>query len=333
LKKENTLIPSPGILAISLDFELYWGIRGRMTIKEYGENILGTHEAAKAILNIFNDYDIHATWATVGFIFFENTDCIKNNLPDILPDYAKTVLSPYHELDEVAKLNRNYHFAPDIIELIMGQKTQEIGTHTFSHYYCLEEGQSPEAFRADISSASRIAESKGIKLRSLVFPRNQWNPDYLSVLDEMGITCYRGNEGDWANKAVNEENDGRVRRVVRLIDTYFNLTGYHTYNLWECLGQKPFNIPASRFLRPYSKRLSFLDPLRLKRITRAMEDAAVSRKIFHLWWHPHNFGANTAQNIAFLKNILDYFHKLREDYGMVSLNMGEISDLLEAYKA
>jgi hypothetical protein len=61
-----------------------------------------------------------------------------------------------------------------------------------------------------------------------------------------------------------------------------------------------------------------------------MEDAAVNRKIFHLWWHPHNFGVNTAQNIAFLKNILDHFHKLREDYGMASLNMGEISDLLEA---
>jgi peptidoglycan/xylan/chitin deacetylase (PgdA/CDA1 family) len=332
LKKENLSVLSSGILVISLDFELYWGMRDKMTINEYGRNILGAHNAVKAMLNVFSEYDIHATWATVGFLFFENSDGIKGYMPEILPDYANTALSPYYGLDDIAKLNKDYLFAPRLIELIMEQKGQEIGTHTFSHYYCLEAGQSPEAFREDISSAVRIAKSKGIRLRSLVFPRNQWDRVCLSVLNEMGIACYRGNAGDWANRAVTEENDGSVRRIVRLIDSYFNLSGHHTYGPHEYLGEKPFNIPASRFLRPYAKGLSFLDPLRLKRITKSMEDAAMNRKVFHMWWHPHNFGINTDQNVVFLRNVLDYFCTLRKDYGMKSLNMGEVSDILEALR-
>jgi hypothetical protein len=83
------------------------------------------------------------------------------------------------------------------------------------------------------------------------------------------------------------------------------------------------NIPASRFLRPYSKTLAPLDGLRLRRIRRDLRSAAEKGRIYHLWWHPHNFGVNLDENLAFLESALQSFDELRSRRGMESLNMAE----------
>jgi hypothetical protein len=70
-----------------------------------------------------------------------------------------------------------------------------------------------------------------------------------------------------------------------------------------------------------------LDGLRLGRIKNAMTDAALNKRLYHLWWHPHNFGRNTAQNIAFLERIAEHYVLLRERHGFASLNMEELSEL------
>ena len=61
---------APGTLIASLDFELYWGVRDVKTVAQYRENLLGVRRAIPALLAFFADYGIHATWATVGFLFF-----------------------------------------------------------------------------------------------------------------------------------------------------------------------------------------------------------------------------------------------------------------------
>src|SRR5262249_15320405 len=85
------------------------------------------------------------------------------------------------------------------------------------------------------------------------------------------------------------------------------------------------DIPASRFLRPVGKSAA-LERLRLWRITSAMETAARRGKLFHLWWHPHNFGVDLRGNLAFLRAILDCFRTLQERYGMRSITMGALAD-------
>ena len=54
--------------------------------------------------------------------------------------------------------------------------------------------------------------------------------------------------------------------------------------------------------------------------------AATTRSIFHLWWHPHNFGAHTKENLSFLREILQEFDRLRERHGMASLSMRAVAD-------
>jgi hypothetical protein len=89
----------------------------------------------------------------------------------------------------------------------------------------------------------------------------------------------------------------------------------------------PINLPASRFLRPYTRVFRVLEPLRLRRIIRELTHAAQAGLCYHLWWHPHNFGIDTAANLGFLRKILEHYRFLRSHYGMKSANMGEAADL------
>lgn len=308
---------------------MYWGIRDKRTIEQYKHNLEGVRQAVPEMLQMFSANDIHATWATVGCIFFNDADDLIKNIPELLPTYHREELSPYKYIEDTSELEAVYHFAPELIEHIQKYKGQEIGTHTFSHYYCLEEGQSLAQFEEDISSAIEISKRRGVTIKSLVFPRNQWNAEYLSTLNKLGVLCYRGNESSWIYNASDDEGQNKLQRAVRLIDAYLNLSGHNTYDLKSCIQKQPFNFPSSRFLRPYSNRLAFLEGLRLRRIKNAMEDAAKNNRIFHLWWHPHNFGINTQQNIDFLAKIVEHYNLLKKKYGMGSLNMGELCLLPE----
>lgn len=318
-----------GILTISLDFELYWGVRDNKSIEQYRENLLGARKAIPEMLRIFAENNIHATWATVGFLFFDDHASLKNSLPSRRPTYHEQNLSPYPYINGGSALESVYHFAPDLIRTIAACAGQEICTHTLSHYYCLEKGQTIEQFEEDIRLAVATAKSHGISISSIVFPRNQWSKEYLALLENFGIKCFRGNERSWIYRAAPDCRETKAQRGLRLLDAYVNLSGHNTYELENCLKETPFNFPASRFLRPYSARLSTLEWLRLRRITNAMSDAAINGKIFHLWWHPHNFGANTEKNMEFLGKILEHFQLMKTRHGMKSMNMGEISLLGE----
>ena len=48
--------------------------------------------------------------------------------------------------------------------------------------------------------------------------------------------------------------------------------------------------------------------------------------IFHLWWHPHDFGVHLAENLRAVRDILGWFARLRDAYGMESLTMAEAAE-------
>lgn len=321
---------SNSIFTISLDFELYWGVHDKRSVETYKSHLYGARKAVTEILNLFEYNDIHATWATVGFLFFDNIRDLQNNLPESLPEYKDEKRSPYIQLEQLVEIDPAFLFASKLIEMIKKGHGQEIATHTFSHYYCLEAGQSIEDFYHDLKKANIIASETGIELKSLVFPRNQWKAEYLSVLDKLGIQCYRGNEKGWMYRAANDQGQSQFKRAFRLLDAYVNVSGHNVYDLKDCAIEKPYNFPSSRFLRPYSKKLAILDGLKLNRIKNSMTYAAKNNKFFHLWWHPHNFGVHTEKNINFLREIIAHYHDLHNQYGMESLNMSELSEKADA---
>jgi peptidoglycan/xylan/chitin deacetylase (PgdA/CDA1 family) len=318
-----------GTLVISLDFELQWGVPEK-TLHSYGTNLLGERLAVPGLLGTFGEFEIHATWAAVGLLFAASRAELIRYLPVKRPAYANRALDPYPRIEREIGADEEgdpYHFAASLLREIASTPHQEIASHTFSHYYCLEPGQDLEAFEADLAAAAAIASSIETDLKSIVFPRNQVNPAYLGACRRAGINAYRGNLDSWLYRGRSEES--LPRRVGRLLDSYIPLSGDNSYEPPDALS-KPLDIPASRFLRPWSPRLRALDSLRLRRITADLTSAAKKGRIYHLWWHPHNFGANSDENFGFLRAVLRHFDFLRNEYGMRSLNMGELASELIA---
>jgi peptidoglycan/xylan/chitin deacetylase (PgdA/CDA1 family) len=326
-KKDN------GKFIISLDLELFWGVRDVRTIQEYGNNIQGVHTVIPRLLEIFEKYKIRATFSIVGLLFFENKKELIKNLPSKFPTYIDENLSPYvGYINTIGEDHTTdlYHYAPQLIKLIKEYPTQEIGTHTFSHYYCLERGQNVDDFVEDIIAAKRVADNYGIQLQSLIFPRNQFNEEYLKACIDLGIICIRGNEQSWIYQARGREKESQFRRAVRLVDSYINISGHNCYTDEYLKSSMPTNIPSSRFLRPFSKKIAFLDSFRLNRIKNGMTYAAKNNMTYHLWWHPHNFGINQNENFIFLEKILVHYQQLNQKYNFESYTMSELSKLLNS---
>ena len=317
-----------GTFVVSLDFELHWGVRDRLRVEEYRENLLGVRRSIPAMLALFSEYGIRATWATVGFLFFETKEELLAAVPQELPQYSNHNLDPYAVLDKIGKNESEdpFHYAPSLIRLIQATAGQEIATHTFSHYYPGVPGPSLASFRADIRAAKSAAERLGLNIKSVVFPRNQVSMPHVRVCSEESLIAYRGVESDPYVAAGN----GGIDRAKRLADHYVNLSG-------ACCGVPRMlndceivSVPQSRFLRPCSGKLRALEGLRLRRILSSMTFAAENNLLFHLWWHPHNFGMLMDRNLAFLRAILEHFRLLNRQFAFCSLTMAEVAETVLA---
>ncbi len=324
MKKSGTLI-------ISLDFELAWGIRDMPDFDKSKKNIQGAISSLKRMLQLFDQYNIKVTLAVVGFLLHKNKKELEISIPTHQPSYRDKNLSPYSSYihQSVTYSQRELHFCPEFIQYINENCKHEIGSHTYSHYYCLEEGQSLEEFEQDLILFKEQARSKGIQAQSIIFPRNQYNKDYLEICLKHGITSFRGNENSWFNQPVAFSKLSLFTRVSRLLDSYIRISNSTSYSIKEVSKEKPYNLKASRFLRPYSKYLSIFDNWKLKRIKNEMTIAAKNGKIYHLWWHPHNFGINQEKNFDFLNKLLNHYLQLHKKYNFSSATMNEISQKME----
>src|SRR6185295_3174572 len=216
-----------GRFVISLDFELMWGVRDKRTIADYGRNILGVRQVVPALLALFAERRIACTWATVGMLFFATKRDLLAALPEQRPRYADPRLSPYHDLSGIGDGEETdpYWYGLSMIKRVMDYPRQEIGTHTFSHFYCLEPGGDPPAFRADLEACAAAAARLGLTLASIVFPRNQTSAAHLSVCRDVGLRAFRGNERIWFHRAGSGDDQTLLRRGFRLADSFLPLGG------------------------------------------------------------------------------------------------------------
>lgn len=319
------MTPDTGALVVSLDFELHWGVRDHEPVDgPYRANLLGARTAIPRLLDLFEEYGVSATWAVVGFLFAGSRADLERHRPRVLPRYADRALDPYDEAVGEGEADDPLHYAPSLVAAIRERPGQEIGTHSYSHYYCAEPGQGREAFADDLRSAVAIAGRAGVELRSIVFPRNQVNPAYAGVLVDAGLHCYRGT-GPAALAGAGSGARGR-----RLLDAYLGRDARAVP--WESVRQPNglHDVAASLFLRPWTPRWRRFDRLRRDRVVRGLREAASSGQIFHLWWHPHNFGAHPDQNLAFLREVLEAFAAYRDRGALRSLSMRGVAGELGA---
>jgi peptidoglycan/xylan/chitin deacetylase (PgdA/CDA1 family) len=317
-----------GRFVISLDFELLWGVFDKVNHKDKVTYFNNTRAIIPEILRLLEQYKVSCTWATVGMLFNNNWENWKENFPAVLPEYENKSLSAYEYGETIiGRETEALCFAPDIIKSILEVPGQEIATHTYSHYYCLEDGQTKRSFKADLEKSIAMAAKKGIELKSLVFPRNQFNEEYLKICYKLGIKNVRSNPNNWYWK--NTQTDSISQKIFRTGDAYLGLNN-KSYKLssFQPLEGLPLAQKASRLLRPYSANKVF-NRLKLQRIFAEMTSAAKNNEIYHLWWHPHNFGNNPSENIQDLIHILEHYKSCRNKYGFASMNMEEIGLSLE----
>ena len=316
-----------GTLIVSLDFELFWGMLEVFTLEEYQDNVLGGKKAIPQLLELFQKYGIHATWATVGYLFAENKEELASFFPDqtLRPSYADPRLDPYAYLDTIGsnEAEAPCFYCPDLIRLVAKTPGQEIGSHTFCHYYCWAEGQTVAQFAADMKAAKAIAGAKGYDVTSVVLPRNQCAPEYTKVLHELGYTAFRDLENDWVHRKVPIRI---LERACILLDAYLPMTkGSYTPKKENGI----WNLTGSKMYRPIMPRLRALEGLKMRRLKRQMLRAAKRGETYHLWWHPHNLGVETETHMAQLEELFRYYAYLKENYGMQSLNMREAAERSE----
>jgi peptidoglycan/xylan/chitin deacetylase (PgdA/CDA1 family) len=313
-----------GALVISLDFELHWGVRD-ITPLDSGERarLLSARRLIPSMLDLFEEFSISATWATVGLLFAHSKEEAEAFMPKERPKYRESRLDPYSEKLGSGEDDDPFHFAPTLIAQIANRPGQEIACHSFSHYYGMEQGQTADDFEADLKSAVAIAANAGYKMRSYVFPRNEVNREYLPALKRAGIRAYRGTESVSIKQGHAFAEQRRPhRRIGRLLDSYLDVCGAQTVPWPE--PSVPASIASSRYLRPYSPVFSPFESLLHRRIDLAMKHAAEQGEIFHLWWHPEDFAHYADENLQFLRRVLKSFAGYRAEYGMASLSMADL---------
>lgn len=315
---------------ISLDFELFWGVADKRTVAGYGRNVLGEWDAIPRLLSVFRAYGVRATWATVGMIMCRDYRQWREIRPSALPTYARVGLNPYH-MDAIVKEHPDLFFSRDLVQRIAETPGQEVATHTYSHFYCGEPGVTVEQFAADLACAAELAAQLKLGLHSIVFPRNQIADSFLTALPAAGVQVYRGNRQHWLYRNGDEVAGGLAGRAVRFADSLLPLSG--RAGVREQAHGRLLNLPASMFLYPCSARYQGLLSLRLARLKAAMTAAARSGGIFHLWWHPHNFGLHLEENLALLEEVLRHYRRLADCYGMQSRCMGDFDAPLAAQAA
>jgi hypothetical protein len=285
-----------------------------------------TEAAVNGILALFERYDIHATWATVGLLNNSNIEQLETEKNDAPIPYAIKRYSPFPITSEkYGSFDPNLLFGRTEIRSILNQTNQELASHTYSHLYCCEDGISPVDFELDCQRMTELGQELNQPFTSIVFPRNQVSEDALATLDQEKYSAYRGNQENkyWKNSRF--ENESFLKKVMRVLDAYYKVSKTSAYKIGELKKTEALiNIPASRFFRPHSSKL-WLEKRKIKRIKKEMLRAAKNETVYHLWWHPHNFTTHLQESLDQIEELLAYQLVLKAKFGLESLNMSEIA--------
>lgn len=320
-----------GTFVISLDFELHWGCFERMLLNESEQQyFFNTRELVPKKLDLFENNEIHVTWAIVGMLYRKSVTEWEQNKPALIPTFSNRLASAYDWITDHGFKGENdpFHFAPELVDKVAATKYQEVATHTYAHYFCLEPGQTREQFHADLRMAVDIAKEKGHNIKSLVFPRNQFNRDYLSVCADVGIEAVRSSPDIWYWRY--GTGSTFKEKFFRAGDAYIKMQPIKPVYLKDIdvTSGLPLLMPSTRLYRPWQPKYRIQNTFKLRRILNEMTEAAKNGAYYHLWWHPHNFGYHPAECMQELEHIINHYRKLKARYGFESLTMGEITQLL-----
>ncbi|MEV0595079.1 polysaccharide deacetylase family protein [Nonomuraea cavernae] len=283
----------PGICILSIDTELAWGTDAA-DLPRLSEAFDEEPRITRRLIDVFDAYQIPATWAVVGRLLVQ---------PE--PD------------DRNVRAPERWYYAPYLVDWIGGARVRhEIGTHTFTHVYAHDASTTRDVWMRELEAAARVSEQFGLSMRSIVHPRNQIG--YVDTLPDFGIIAYRGVERNWYGNRL-----GAAHFLDRALGTA--ATTYDVNTLRE--GDRLVNLPASQFLVG-SNGLRKLIPISSRvRQARLGLDRAVRRgEVYHLWFHPFNLAGD--RTFRALEHILRDISARRDRGELAVMTMAQAAEFI-----
>ena len=222
------------------------------------------------------------------------------------------------------------HYAARLIARIANvSETRNRDTHVFALLLSGAWGDTARLLLPTYSVRLPSRDAAALRCVPSCFRAINFGRAMRALLKQVGVVCYRGNEPHWMYQPRPRSQETLAVRAPRLLDHYVSLSGSKVVRWEEILQPSGLcDVRSSMFLRPYSPQRKSLESIRLRRIAGGIRAAAEQRGIFHLWWHPHNFGANTKENLDFLRSVLEVFASCRQAHGMRSLSMLDVAALV-----
>jgi hypothetical protein len=303
----------------SLDTELATGYFDEDAARHrlFSEDGLEERRRIARVLALCEQYDIHATWAVVGHLFFNRCEYC----PDCPISHWQ---GKYASYDEAYGTDHPLWYGDDVVRLIQQSTVeQEIAFHGHTHEPF--DSISAAAAMLEISEWKRLAQRFGIDAVSIVFPRDR--AGHLSLLSQHGFSNYRAD--------VVEPLLIRNRYFGRYVKTLDHIIGFSTaptYSLQEIDDDGLLRLSASQHLFGFNHGVdSILDrlglsTLRLRRINRGIKRAVGRKHMFHLWAHPWEF--RTKDDLYKLEHIFQTVRRFTETGQMQSVTMAEMDAII-----
>jgi len=195
-----------GTFVVSLDFELAWGTRGRPSADKVGRYLEGTRPAIDRMLQLFQQYEVSATWVMVGGLLLGGS-----SRHPLLGD------SRYDDIPTGDSQSQPNWYAEDIVQKIRDCDTpQEIGCHTLTHMYVNESSESRQQFDWELGEFVKLFEQRGLpKPVSFIFPKHYMH--HFDLISQHGFKCYRGPETGWFERLPTAPVRGAFRRAISML--------------------------------------------------------------------------------------------------------------------
>lgn len=298
------------VFVISIDTEMAWGLNHRPgEVYRYPNE----RQDLRRLLELFDRYEIPATWAIVGHLMLDRCDQVGGRPhPEITRPEYDWVPGDWFARDPCTDAAAAPDwYAPDLLPLIQATAVEhEIASHGFSHMMAGEAGCSRAAYDSELRAAVAAAADRGVRLRSIIHPRNSLG--HLDLLPEHGFVAYRGRRPTMT-----------ATRWQRLVDLSVGSDRTAVRPMNE--GQV-WNLPATIMFtidpRPRTWRLW------IRQVERRLDQAVRRRSMFHLWFHPHNLRDRPDQALAALDFLCRSAARHRDAGRLDTVTMGALASRL-----
>jgi hypothetical protein len=313
-----------GYFMLSFDTELALGYYDGLPPGRFSADGRRERDAIRQLLDILDEFDIAATWAVVGHLFYERCEHCA-----LCPVQEWSGRYPTFEM--VYGTDHPLFYGADVIEMLLDRGSRhEIAFHGYTHRSFDERKTTSQDALCEIKEWCRVAQRKGIVPQTAIFPRNRVG--HLELFQGEGFIGYRGNKVLPPISSV-----PLLGKVLNRIDVALDILPPQPYDPMVDDDTGLVNLPASQWLFQLDRRIELvldrlsLYNLRIRKMVRAAERAATERKTMHLWAHPHEF--RTARDFGKLRYVLEAVAKQVQAGALRSITMADLARLTLAKHA